>query len=254
MIPDWRQLGDSRASERFPFSTVGVCALLTLASAFLLLRAHATLAGASAQAQDPSSKPTQAAQQPAATPAKPPTDAQKDNAPLKKAIREKKVLTEDDLAKPAEPIPLKDLNEGEENNSICDLSCEATLKAEFGFTREQDLEFRTQLTIARNDISNDHEWNSVLEGARTAAGQYCELQRQKAEILGNGNVSEYERSLVNARYATRERSLTEQYRNNKGIVEQRIAAVRRFAPLRGSVMQYEWADFANRACPDFQLP
>ena len=236
------------------FSAAGACALLFLASILLFLRAHTTLADVSAQSQDNSAKPIPVAQQPAPTPAKPQTDAKKEATPLKEVVREKKVLTEDDLVKPAEPTTLNNLDEGEENNSICDLSCEAALKAEFGFTRKRELEFRTQLTIARNEISNDHAWNSLLQRATTVAGQYCDLQRQKAEILGKGDASDYARSIVNSRYATRERDLTTQYRNDKGLVEQRIGAVQRFAPLRGSVMHYEWNDFANRACPDFTLP
>ena len=254
MIPDSRPTLGYRHIVRHPFSSACACALLFLASVFLLLKAHTSLAGTSPQLQDPNGKPAPAAQPPAATTAKPQTDAQKDAAPLKKAVRNKRVLTEDDLAKPPEPIALNNLDEGEENNSICDLSCEATLKAEFGFTSGRDLEFRTQLTVARNEISNDHAWNSLLQNATTAAGQYCDLQRQKAEILGKGDASDYARSLVNSRYANRERDLSAQYRNNEGLVEQRIAAIRRFAPLRGSVMQYEWTDFANRACPDFKLP
>jgi hypothetical protein len=253
MIPSPRQPHHTRVFARTQFSTACACALLFLASILLLLKTHTSLAGASPQSQDPCAKPAPVSQKPAATPTKPQAEARKDAAPLKKAMREKKVLTEDDLTKPAEPM-VNNLDEGEENNSICDLSCEAALKAEFGFTRDRDLEFRTQLTIARNEISNDHAWNSVLQSATTVAGQYCDLQRQKAEILGKGDASDYARSLVNSRYATRERDLTAQYRNNKGLVEQRIAIVQRFAPLRGSVMQYEWNDFANRACPDFRLP
>ncbi|HYL82810.1 MAG TPA: hypothetical protein VE263_01140 [Candidatus Angelobacter sp.] len=252
MTPDSRPARDPRASAHTRFSAACACALLFLASVFVLFKAHASLASVSSSSQDSNSKPAPSAQQAAPTPSQPATP--KDSPPLKKAVREKKVLTEDDLAKPAAPIALNNLDEGEENNSICDLSCEAALKAELGFTRERELEFRTQLTIARNEISNDHAWNSALQSGTTAAGQYCDLQRQKAEILSKGDASGYARDMVNSRYATRERDLTSQYRNFKGLVDQRIAAVQRFARLRGSVMQYEWNDFVNRACPDFRLP
>ena len=112
------------------------------------------------QSQDSKPAPAPAAQQPAPASPKPSGETPKD-AKLKQGVHKKKVITEDDLAKPAERVSLSDAD-GEENNSICDLSCEAELRAEMGITPDRELEFRNQLTLARNEISNDHSWNSLL--------------------------------------------------------------------------------------------
>ena len=197
--------------------------------------------------ENPGAKPAPA---PAAQhPAAPSNDAK----PLQKAVHEKKVITEDDLAKPAKPISLNDL-EGEENNPVCDLSCEAVLRAEMGFGPEREAEFRNQLTLARNEIADDRIWNSNLESALQAAGDYCDIQRQKAKILGKGVVAPYVRDSVNSRFYDRERKLVSQYRNSSGLLTQRLQAFRRFAPFRATVMQYQVNEATTRVCPDFNLP
>jgi len=252
MIPDPHGVP---SFARYHFSRACAAALVLLASVFLLFKTHANLGGSSLPSQDPDSKPAPApaAQQPATATSKLPTETPKDSAPLKKAVHDKKVITEEDLAKPEKPLKFSDADE-EENSAICDLSCEAELKSRMGITHDRELEFRNQLTLARNEIANDHAWNSMLDGALHAASSYCDLQRQKAEILSKGDASDLARSMVNSRYANRERDLSLQYRNSAGQVTQRISAVQRFAPLRASVMQYQWDDSINRACPDFRLP
>ena len=207
------------------------------------------------QSQDPNAKPAPA---PAAQPAapaqtKPSPETPQDAAPLKKAVHEKKIITEEDLAKPAKPLKLSE-GEDEESNSICDLSCEAELKSQMGISRDRELEFRNQLTLARNEIGNDRAWNSMLDDAFRAASSYCDVQRQKAEILSKGDSSEYARYMVNDRFAKKQSDLTVQYRNYAGLAKQHISVVQRFAPFRATVMQYQWNDLTNRACPDFQLP
>ena len=212
----------------------------------------------SSQSQDSNSKPAPApapaTQPPASTQPKPSNETPpQEVAPLKKAVRDKKVITEEDLTKPEKPLKLNK-GDDEENNSICDLSCEAELKSQMGITRDRELEFRNQLTLVRSEIGNDRAWNSALDGALSAAGPYCDLQRQKAEILSKGDASEYARSMVNSRFAKQESDLSVQYRNYAGLAKQHIAAVQRFAPLRAAVMQYQLDDSTNRVCPDFNLP
>jgi hypothetical protein len=207
------------------------------------------------QSQDPNSKPGPAPAQPpvASAQSKAPAETPQEVPPLKKAVHEKKVITEDDLAKPEKPLKFSEADE-EENHSICDLECEAELKAEMGVARERELEFRNQLTLARNEIGNDRAWNSALDGAVRAASSYCDIQRQKAEILSKGDSSSYASYMVNDRFAKKQSDLTVQYRNYAGLAKQHIDAVRRFAPFRATVMQYQWNDLTNRACPDFNLP
>ena len=173
--------------------------------------------------------------------------------PPKKAVHQKKVLTEDDLVKPPETVPLGDLD-GEENNPACDHSCEAQLRAELGFGPEREAEFRNQLTLVRHDISYDQVWTSNLHDALEAASGYCDIQRQVDKIVGKGAVSTYTRNDVHSRFADREKKLVSQYRNAKGLLDQHIEAVQRFALFRATVMQYQLSGTLARACPDYNLP
>jgi hypothetical protein len=207
------------------------------------------------QSQDSNAKPAPApaAQQPPASSpnSSPPVPAE--TKPLRKAVHQKKVLTEDDLVKPAEQISLGDLD-GEENNRACDLSCEAVLRAELGYGPEREAEFRNQLTFARHELSNDHLWTSNLQDALEAATGYCDIQRQVEKIVGKGLVSPYTRNEVHSRFADREQKWISQYRNAKGLLTQRLETVQRFAPFRATVMQYQLDRALARACPDFTLP
>ena len=194
---------------------------------------------------NPNVKPAPATQQAPA--------ASNDSTPLKNAVHQKKVITEDDLSKPAKPISLKDLD-GEENNPICDLSCEAQLRDEMGYGPDREAEFRNQLTLARHEITADKIWNSNLDSALQAVSGYCEIQRQKAQILGKGAVPSYTRDSVNSRFAEREHNYVLQHRNAEGYLTQRIQAVQRYAPFRAAVMQYYLSEATTRSCPDYSLP
>jgi hypothetical protein len=217
----------------------------TQAAAFVFVFVLILLFAASAPAQQ---------QQPAPAQTKPPAEAPKDATPLKKAVQEKKVITEEDLAKPAMPLDLSDIDEGEEINPLCDLSCEAELRAQMDFTRERELEFRNQLTFARHEISSDKAWSSMLDSAVRAAGLFCDLHRNKAAMEEGRAVSKASRNEINYHYLERDREYAGQYREFEGQVNERIAAIRRFAPFRATVMQYEWSTLVNGACPDVKLP
>ena len=195
--------------------------------------------------------PVPAAQQPPATSPTSSPAASADSKPLQKPAHQKKVLTEDDLVKPAKPISLNDLD-GEENNPVCNLSCEAQLRAQMGSEREA--EFRNQLTLARHEIGADRVWNDTLQSALRAAGDYCDIQDQKAKILGKGNAAPYTRDNVNSRFAERERKLALQYRESMGVLMQRREAIQRFASFRATVMQYQVSEATARVCPDYPLP
>jgi hypothetical protein len=142
----------------------------------------------------------------------------------------------------------------EENNPTCDLSCEEELRAQLGFGPEREAEFRNQLTLARHEIAYDRVWNYTLQSDLQAAGDYCDIQRQKAQILGKGAASSYLRDSVNSRFAERERKLISQYKNSAGLLTQRIQAVQRFAPFRATVMQHQVSEATARVCPDYTLP
>jgi hypothetical protein len=207
------------------------------------------------QPQDSSAKPTPAppSQQSAPAPPNPSSPARNDPTPLQKAVHQRKVLTEEDLVKPAKVISPGEV-EGEENNPLCDLSCEADLREQMGYGSEREAEFRNQMTLARHDISDDRVWNYTLQSALDAAGQYCGIQRQKAQILSKGNASLWMRDQVKSRFAEREDKMVLDYKNSLGLLTQRIQAVQRFAPFQAAVMQYQVSEATARACPDFTLP
>jgi hypothetical protein len=255
MTPLIRNARRIRFSKRTLFASAGGAHYFFV---FLLLLITCSCLGAAAapqQSQDPSAKPAPvpAAQQPTAAASNPSPRGSTESTSLQKAVHQKKVITEDDLAKPAKAISLKDL-EGEENNPTCDLSCEAELRAQMGFGPEREAEFRNLLTLARHEISDDRVWNSTLASALDAAGGYCDIQRQVAKIVGKGVVSEYMRNNVHSQFAERERNFVSQYRNSAGLLTQRIQAVQHFAPFRATIMQYQMNEATARVCPDYTLP
>jgi hypothetical protein len=250
MTPPTRDVGHLRYSRRMPssYSRAGKYSFIFL----LMAGCSPVFAAPLHPSQDANAKPAPAspAQQPPATSSSPTSAA---STPLQKAVHQKKVITEDDLVKPARPITLSDLD-GEENNPTCDLSCEAVLRAQMGYGPEREAEFRNQLTLARHEISDDKVWNYTLQSALHAADGYCSTQRQKAKIFGKGEVSEYVRNGVNSQFAQREHAFVLHYRESAGLLTQRIQGVRRFAPFQATVMQYQWDEALARVCSDYTIP
>jgi hypothetical protein len=232
-------------APRMPFVFVRSANYFLLVVLLLMTGSYASVAAPKQSSDNPNAKPVPTAQQAPA--------ASNDATNLQKAVHQKKVITEDDLSKPAKPISLKDL-EGEENNPVCDLSCEAQLREEMGYGPDREAEFRNQLTLARHEIAVDKVWNSYLDSALQAASGYCEIQRQKAQILGKGVVAPYTRDSVNSRFAEREHNFVLQHRNAEGYLTQRMQAVQRYAPFRAAVMQYYLSEATTRVCPDYPLP
>jgi hypothetical protein len=255
MTPLTGDLCSMRFSRRMLLLRARIC-WCSLVFVVLLVAGSCVEAAAPLQSsENPSAKPAPVspAQQPPAAAANSSSQAPADCTPLQKAVHQKKVITEEDLTKPPKPITLSDL-EGEENNPTCDLSCEAELREQMGFGPEREAEFRNQLTLARHEIGDDRIWNSHLQSALQAAGDYCDIQRQKARILGKGLESQYLRDSVSSRFAERERKLISQYRESSGLLTQRIQAVQRFAPFRATIMRYQVSEATNRVCPDYTLP
>jgi len=255
MIPSIRDAGHARFSRPRPF--VFWCGgkysfariLLLLIMEVCLIRAAGLQASEESNGK---TVPVPAAQQPPAG-SNSSARAGIESTPLQKAVHQRKVITEDDLARPAKAVSLSDLD-GEENNPVCDLSCEAELRAAMGFGPEREAEFRNQLTLARHEIADDRVWTSTLQDALQAASGYCDIQRQMEKIVGKGAVSEHTRNDVHSRFAEREGKLKSQYRNSTGLLTQRIQAVERFAPFRATIMQYQWNEATARVCPDYTLP
>jgi hypothetical protein len=255
MTPLIRELCRPRFSRQMPLASARSAKHFLVFVLLLITCSCWSLAAPLQPSQDPNAKPAPvppAQQSPAASSNSSPRTAS-EPTPLKKAAHQKKVITEDDLVKPAKPITLSDL-EGEENNPICDLSCEAELRAEMGYGPEREAEFRNQLTLVRHEIGDDRVWNSALQTALHAAEGYCGIQRQKAQILGKGEESQYLRDGVNSQFAERERGFVLHYRESAGLLTQRIQGVRRFAPFQATIMQYQWNEALARVCPDYTIP
>jgi hypothetical protein len=252
LIPDLCRI---RFSRRMPFDCARTAKYLFVFVLLLIIGSRASVAAPLHPSQDPTAKPAPAppTQQPPPASSSSSSHASTETTPLQKAVHQKKVITEDDLAKPAKAITLSDFD-GEENNPTCDLSCEAVLREQMGFGPEREAEFRNQLTLARHEIADDKVWSSTLQSALQAAGGYCDIQRQEARIVGKGVVSQYIRNDVHSRFADREGKLISQYRNSTGLLTQRLQAVERFAPFRATVMQYQWNEATARVCPDYPLP
>jgi hypothetical protein len=255
MTPLIRDVSHPRFWRRMPLLFARCTGYFFICALLLMTGPRMTHASPSRQSQDPNAKGAPAApvQQPPGAAPNPSPHVSSGPTPLKKAVHQKKVITEDDLAKPAKVITLSDLD-GEENNPTCDLSCEAVLREQMGFGPEREAEFRNLLTLARHDIADDKVWNSTLQDALQAAGGYCDIQRQVAKIVGKGVVPEYTRNNVHSQFAERERNFVLQYRNSVGYLTQRIQAVERFASFRSTVMQYQWNEAVARVCPDYPLP
>jgi hypothetical protein len=255
MIPLTRDAGHTSFSLLLAVTLRHIVGCIFLCVLWAKILPVAPVAAMPPQSQDSNAKPASspASQQPAASSpnSAPPVPAE--TKPSQKAVHQKKVLTEDDLVKPAEPISLTDLD-GEENNPACDHSCEAVLRAEMGYGPEREAEFRNQLTLVRHEMSYDRAWTSNLQDVLEAATGYCDIQRQVDKIVGKGAVSTYTRNDVHSRFADREKKLISQYRSAKGLLTQHIEAVQRFAPLRATVMQYQLDGAVARACPDYTLP
>jgi hypothetical protein len=255
MTPLIRDVGRARFSQRMPFALARGAGYFLFFILWLITGSCVSLAAPPQSSQDPNAKPAPAptTQQPPAAASNPSPRVSTESTPLQKAVHQKKVITEEDLAKRAKIITLKDL-EGEENNPTCDLSCEAELREQMGLGPEREAEFRNQLTLARHEIGDDRVWTSTLQDALQAASGYCDIQRQVAKIVGKGVVSEYIRNNVHSQFAERERNFVSQYRNSTGLLTQRIEAVQRFAPFRATVMQYQRNEAIARVCPDYTLP
>lgn len=255
MTPLIRDVCRIRFPERMPLASMRGAHYFFSIVLLLIAVSCMAVAAPPQQSQDPSAKPAPvpAAQQSSTPASNPSPHTSTEQTPLQKAVHQKKVITEDDLAKPAKIISLNDL-EGEENNPTCDLSCEAELRAQLGFGPEREAEFRNQLTLARHEIGDDRVWSTTLQDALQAASGYCDIKRQIEKVVGKGVVSEYIRNDVHSRFADREGKLSSQYRNSAGLLTQRIQAVQRFAPFRATVMQYQWNEATARVCPDYTLP
>src|SRR5262245_38445362 len=134
----------------------------------------ALLAQSSSQAQTAEPQQTERKEAPAQTTSSA-TDSQKSNT-LRQAVREKKVLTEDDLhPRPRRKYP-QDV-EPLEFNPICGPACEQRVRDQIASDDSSELEFRNKFAVAMQLIDDDHKWGNAVVEAVHAADAYCDLER-----------------------------------------------------------------------------
>jgi len=117
MTPLIRDVCRIRFPGRMLFASARGAKLFFVCVLLLLTGSCVAVAAPPQQSQDSSAKPAPvpAAQQSSIPASNPSPHTSTERTPLQKAVHQKKVITEDDLAKPAKVISLSDL-EGEENN------------------------------------------------------------------------------------------------------------------------------------------
>lgn len=236
----------SRPARRFASATG-----LSFSCAFALTLFSFAFAHRLQCSQDANAKPASPTQSQA--PSSTPAGSSSHASPLKKAVRQKKVITEDDLAQPSK-LKSDDVDEGEEDNPVCDYSCQSQMRIYLGFGHERDAEFQNQLMLARHDIAGDKQWLNLLDDARKTGAAYCVIEEQKVQVLGKGEVPQYTRDNVNAQFSDREGKLVQQFRTASALVTQHIQSIRGSANFRSTVMQYQWNGVLAHICPGHLLP
>lgn len=168
---------------------------------------------------------------------------------LQKAVRDKKVITDDDLSK---TIAAGDKGTAADNDPYCDANCREELHDEMDVEPEHELEFRNQLTLAEHEIAADSQWISASRKASDAAKNYCDLEARKTDLFSKGKSDP--NTQLNYFFTQREGKLRNYERAAEGELQHRIQEVGRTDFLKAAVMQQEWNADLRRACPGGQLP
>jgi len=207
----------------------------------------ASLFGVTGQAA-PQDKSTQPPPAPAANGSSSTPDAgtktdQDNKFPLRKALKEKKVLTEDDLR----PKP-KVAAEGEEGepdfNPVCDPDCEEIVRSQTGVEPDHELEFRNKLKVESLAIGRDQQWNNYLYDATRTAAAYCDWKRKNPQPSSQQGI----KAILDGR------DLWWKYKDKEGWVLKRIQDVQQSEAFRAVVMRSEWQAAYYRCCQDLQVP
>lgn len=213
-------------------------------AAAILLAASTTLAFCACAQQAPA-QPSQQAPTTSSTPSPKATS----ETPIQKAVRQKKVITDDDLT---QTIVAGDKETTADDDPYCDADCRDELRDELGVAPEHELEFRNQLTLAEHEIASDSQWISASHKASDAAKAYCDLEARKTELFSKGKSDP--NTQLNYFFTQREGKLRNDERAAEGDLQNRIQEVGRIDFLKGAVMQQEWNADLRRACAGGQLP
>jgi hypothetical protein len=232
--------------------------LLPLAAIFL---AAALRSGIAAQSVAPPpapavpASPSEPAAVPPAVPAKQPAAQQTANPT--KVLKKHKVFTDDDV--PALRAKGGLANDDDAGSAMiygstgnCDADCEQKIKEIVGIAPEQEGEWKLQLTAARREVGEDHQWRELYWKGQQTMRNFCGLQTQMENVpepSGNDYQSRLERARQQKMFADAERSVGQQIQNVLAQINQYIQQFSSREPVRAAYMGVT-AEHLFKTCPD----
>lgn len=209
---------------------IGLLSMLALAVSGRV-NAQDTTTSAADSGADTKNKPTVASQAPAKT-------APQDESALKKAVKQKRVLTEDDLS-----VKPKDLagsaTDQAEFNPVCNADCEELVREQNQVEPDHELEFRNKFLLATREIARDTQWANLLyEAIGWAQIRYEASQNRRPQ---------FPRGFLPTNDAGQ---MWRTYKEKEGWVKFRIQEVGKIDPLRANIMTNQWKVAYQRCCGD----
>jgi len=232
--------------------------LLPLAGIFL---AAALRSGIAAQSVAPPpapavpASPAEPAAVPPAAPGKQPAAQQTANPT--KAPKKHKVFTDDDV--PALRAKGGLANDDDAGSAMiygstgnCDADCEQKIKQIVGITPEQEGEWKLQITAARREVGEDHQWRELYWKGQQTMHNFCALQTQMENVpepSGDDYQSRLERAKQQKMFEDAERSVGQQVQNVLAGMNQYIQQFSNREPVRAAMMGVTAEKLFN-TCPD----
>jgi hypothetical protein len=214
-----------------------------------LLAAISSVCAAQDQQNQKKEEPATSASTNASATTVPATAAQEAPKPLtlKEAIRQKKVLTEDDLH-PQFGRRSREAPDTREFNPICNPQCEQMVRDQLQTDDSSELEFRNKFALATQAIDDDSKWGYAVVAGVHAADDYCELERNRASYAYPGATEPYTTDKLRYEFIPKERELINKFKEAEGNLKVRIQNMRATDSFRATVMQSQWDAALGRAC------
>ncbi len=214
-----------------------------------ILLAAALRTGIAAQSAAPPPAP--------AVPASPAEPAAQQTVNPAKAPKKHKVFTDDDVPTLRAKGGLA--NDDDAGSAMiygstgnCDADCEQKIKQIVGIAPEQEGEWKLQLTAARREVGEDHQWRELYWKGQQAMHNFCALQTQMENVpepSGNDYQSRLERARQQKMFEDAERSVGQQIQNVLAEINQYIRPFSHSEPVRAAYMGVT-AEHLFRTCPD----
>jgi hypothetical protein len=231
------------------------CLNLSLAAMFL---AAALRSGIAAQSAAPPPPPAPAMPaSPAAPLAIPSAPATQQTANATKPPKKHKVFTDDDV--PALRAKGGLANDDDAGSAMiygstgnCDADCEQKIKEIVGITPEQEGEWKLQLTAARREVGEDHQWRELYGKGQQTMQRVCGLRAQEENAVapsGNDYQSRLERANQLEAFEDAENSVNRQLQNVLAGINQYVQRFAHREPVRAALMGVT-AEHLFKTCPD----